>query len=187
MKHLPNILSGLRLAATAPLLALAWFGEATAFLIVLLLAIFSDAIDGWIARRLNAYSALGVRLDSLADYAIYIIVPLGGWWLWPELVTREAFWFGLVVIGYALPGAVALLRFHRLSSYHTWSAKLAVGLMSIAVLVLFAGGPAWPLHIAAPIALLAGLEQTLITLLADRPRDDLPTMVHALRMSGRRV
>lgn len=187
MKHLPNILSGLRLAATAPLLALAWFGEATAFLIVLLLAIVSDAIDGWIARRLDAHSALGVRLDSLADYAIYIIVPLGGWWLWPELVTREAFWFGLVVIGYALPGAVALLRFHRLSSYHTWSAKLAVALLSVAVLVLFAGGPAWPLHIGAPIALLAGLEQTLITLVADRPRDDLPSIVHALRTLGRRV
>jgi CDP-diacylglycerol--glycerol-3-phosphate 3-phosphatidyltransferase len=187
MKYLPNILSGLRLAATAPLLVLAWFGEATAFLVVLLLAILSDGIDGWIARRFNAYSALGVRLDSLADYAIYIVIPLGGWWLWPELVKREAFWFGLVVIGYALPGAVALLRFHRLSSYHTWSAKLAVGLLSIGFLVLFAGGPAWPLHIGAPVALLAGIEQTLITLMADRPRDDLPTIVHAVRTFGRRV
>ncbi|MEF8834068.1 MAG: CDP-alcohol phosphatidyltransferase family protein [Halofilum sp. (in: g-proteobacteria)] len=187
MRHLPNILSGLRLAATVPLLALAWFGEATAFLILLLLAILSDGADGWIARRFNAYSALGVRLDSAADYAIYIVIPLGGWWLWPELVTREAFWFGLVVIGYALPGAVALLRFRRLSAYHTWSAKLAVALLSVAVLTLFAGGPAWPLHIGAPIALLAGLEQTLITLIADRPRDDLPSVVHALRAFSRRV
>ena len=185
MKHVPNLLSGLRLAAVVPLLVLAWFGQASAFLLLLLAAIGSDAVDGWIARRFDAHSALGVRLDSAADYAIYIAVPLGGWWLWPELVTREAAWFALVVVGYALPGAVALLRFRRLAAYHTWSAKLAVVLLSVAVLVLFAGGPAWPLHVGAPVAFVAGLEQTLITLLADRPRDDLPTVVHAWRTRGR--
>jgi len=55
------------------------------------------------------------------------------------------------------------------------------------VWVTQAGGPAWLLHIGAPVALLAGIEQTLITLMADRPRDDLPSIVHAVRASGRRV
>lgn len=181
MRYLPNILSGLRLAAVVPLLALAWFGRPLAFLGLLLAAILSDAVDGWLARRLGVNSPVGVRLDSAADYAIYVAVPLGGWWLWPELMTREAIWFALVVVGYALPGAVALVRFRRLASYHTWTAKLAVGVLSVAVLVLFVGGPAWPLRIGAPLALLAGIEQTLITCLADRPRDNLPTVVHAWR------
>ena len=181
MRYVPNILSAARLLAVVPLLGFAWAGWASPFLLLLLAAIVSDAVDGWWARRFDAHSALGVRLDSLADYAIYIAVPLGGWWLWPEIVARELFWFGLVVLGYLLPGAVALVRFRRLAAYHTWSAKLAVAALAVAVLVLFAGGPAWPLHLGAPLALLAGVEQTAITLTARRPRDDLPTIVHAWR------
>lgn len=181
LSHLPNVLSALRLASIPPLLALAWLDRPIAFLALLLAAIVSDALDGWLARRLQATTPLGTRLDSLADYGVYITVPLAAWWLWPEIVVREAFWFALVVVGYALPGAIALARFRRLTSYHTWSAKLAVALLSVAVLVLFAGGPAWPLHVGAPVALIAGLEQSLITLLASRPRDDVPTVFHALR------
>jgi CDP-diacylglycerol--glycerol-3-phosphate 3-phosphatidyltransferase len=181
MHYLPNLLSAARLASVVPLLAFAWAGRASPFLVLLLLAILSDAVDGWVARRFDAHTELGVRLDSLADYAIYIAVPLGGWWLWPEIIAREMAWFGLVVLGYLLPGAVALIRFQRLAAYHTWLAKLAVAVLAVAVLVLFAGGPAWPLHIGAPLALLAGLEQTAITLVADRPRDELPTIVHAWR------
>ncbi|MDZ7747904.1 MAG: CDP-alcohol phosphatidyltransferase family protein [Halofilum sp. (in: g-proteobacteria)] len=180
MRSLPNLLSALRLASIPPLLVLAWLDRPLAFLVVLLAAVLSDAVDGWLARRLGATSRLGARLDSLADYAVYVAVPLGGWWLWPEIVAREWSWFALVVVGYALPGALALLRFRRLSAYHTWSAKLAVALLSVAVLVLFAGGPAWPLHVGAPVALLAGLEQSLITLIAPHPRDQVPTIFHAL-------
>lgn len=180
MQSLPNILSALRLASIPPLLALAWLGRPVAFLVLLLAAVLSDAVDGWLARRLGATSPLGARLDSIADYAVYVAVPLGGWWLWPEIVAREAGWFALVVLGYALPGALALLRFRRLSAYHTWSAKLAVAVLSVAVLVLFAGGPAWPLHLGAPVALIAGVEQSAITLIAPRPRDELPTIFHAL-------
>lgn len=183
MRYLPNTLSAMRLAAAVPLLLLAWLGQAAAFLVLLLAAIASDAVDGWIARRFDADSTFGVRLDSAADYAIYIVVPLGGWLLWPHLIAREALWFGLIVAAYALPGAVALARFRRLSSYHTWSAKLAVAVLSPAVVVLFVGGPDWPLHIGAVVALIAGLEQTLITCIAERPRDNLPTFVHAMRMT----
>lgn len=181
LHDLPNLLSAIRLACVPVLLALAWAGRPLAFLLLLLAAVLSDAVDGWLARRMGTTSPLGVRLDSIADYAVYVTVPLGGWWLWPELLAREAGWFALVVVGYALPGAVALVRFRRLSAYHTWSAKLAVATLSPAVLVLFAGGPAWPLHVGAPLALAAGLEQTAITLLAPRPRDDVPSVFHAWR------
>lgn len=180
-QDVPNLLSAARLACVPVLLALAWAGRPFAFLLLLLAAVVSDAVDGWLARRLGATSALGARLDSIADYAVYVAVPLGGWWLWPDLVVREAGWLALVVAGYALPGAVALARFRRLSSYHTWSAKLAVVTLSVAMLVLFGGGPAWPLHVGAPLALVAGLEQTAITLLAPRPRDDVPSVFHAWR------
>ncbi|MDX1608992.1 MAG: CDP-alcohol phosphatidyltransferase family protein [Halofilum sp. (in: g-proteobacteria)] len=186
IRHLPNVLSALRLASVPALLLLAWHGQPLAFLGLLLVSVLSDALDGWIARRFDAITKLGIRLDSTADFALYVAVPLGGWWLWPELLLREAPWIALIIVGYALPGALALLRFHRLSSYHTWSAKLAVALSAAGLFVLFAFELPWLLYIGAPLALLAGLEQSLITLLAAGPRDNIPTLWHALRSGGER-
>lgn len=186
IRNIPNGLSALRLASVPVLLVLAWLDQPLAFLVLLLAGILSDALDGWLARRLDAVTKLGIRLDSMADFALYIAVPLGGWWLWPDLLLREAPWFVLIVIGYALPGSLALIRFRRLSSYHTWSAKLAVAVTALAMFVLFALGVSWPLHIGAPLALLAGLEQSAITLIAPGPRDELPSIVHALRAARER-
>lgn len=181
IRAIPNLLSGLRLASVPVLLVLAWYGQPLMFLGLLLVSILSDAIDGWLARRLDAVTKLGIRLDSMADFALYIAVPLGGWWLWPELLLREAPWIALIVVGYALPGALALIRFRRLSSYHTWSAKLAVAVSAAGLFLLFAVDVSWLLHIGAPLALLAGLEQSAITIVAPGPRDELPSIVHALR------
>ena len=181
MQRVPNILSALRLASVPFLLALAWYQYPLAFLVLLLAAILSDALDGWIARRFDAVTTVGIRLDSAADFALYIAVPLGGWWLWPELMLRESVWIGLIVIGYVMPGVLALVRFRRLASYHTWLTKVAVAAAATALFVLFATGIGWPLYIGAPLALLAGLEQSAITLVAAGPRDDIPTLWHALR------
>lgn len=186
IRAIPNGLSALRLASVPVLLGLAWYDHALPFLLLLLAGVLSDALDGWLARRLDAVTQLGIRLDSMADFALYIAVPLGGWWLWPELLLREAPWIALIVVGYALPGAIALIRFRRLSSYHTWSAKLAVAVTALALLVLFALEVSWPLYIGAPLALLAGLEQSAITLIAPGPRDELPSIVHALRADRER-
>lgn len=185
IRAIPNMLSLLRLLSVPVLLGLAWFQQPLAFLALLLVSILSDAVDGWLARRFDAVTSLGIRLDSMADFALYVAVPLGGWWLWPDLLLREALWIALIVVGYALPGALALIRFRRLSSYHTWSAKFAVAMSALGLFVLFAFDVAWLLHIGAPLALLAGLEQSAITLIAPGPRDELPSLVHALR--ARRV
>lgn len=186
MRHVPNLLSVLRLLSVPVLLGLAWYRLPVAFLVLLLVSIVTDALDGWIARRFDAVTAIGIRLDSIADFSLYVAVPLGGWLLWPDLVVREWPWLALIVVGYVLPGALSLARFHRLSSYHTWSAKLAVAVNALALFILFASGIGWPLHVGAPLALLAGLEQSAITLLAAGPRDDLPTIWHLHRRPGSR-
>lgn len=186
MRHVPNVLSGLRLVSVPVLLGLAWYRLPLAFLVLLLVSILTDALDGWIARRFDAVTQFGIRLDSVADFALYIAVPLGGWWLWPDLLLREAPWIALIVVGYVLPGALALVRFRRLSSYHTWSAKIAVAVTAVGFFLLFATGIGWPLHVGAPLALLAGLEQSAITLLASGARDDIPTIWH-LRRDRRRA
>jgi CDP-diacylglycerol--glycerol-3-phosphate 3-phosphatidyltransferase len=179
----PNLLSGGRLTLTPVLFALAWQERATAYLSCLAIALLSDALDGWLARRLEGKSDLGTKLDSWADIVLCLSIPLGVWWLWPDLVRHEAKFVGAVVACYAIPVLFALLKYRRLPSYHTWTAKLAGVLMGTGGLVLLAGGPAWAFHLAALAVLIEAIEEVAITAILPQRRSNVPSFWHALLMT----
>ena len=72
------------------LLALAWSGASGPFLGLFALGLLTDALDGALARRLGQESEFGARLDQWGDFALWACLPLAAWWLWPEIVRREA-------------------------------------------------------------------------------------------------
>ena len=178
---IPNLLSGFRLLAAPVMLYLAWIGKPLSFLVLLAISLSTDAIDGFLARRLNWQSELGARLDSWGDFTTYITVPLGAWWLWPDILRREAFFVGLAIIAYVLPIAIGFARFHRLTSYHTWAAKLGAVIMSISALLLFLTDIAWPFRCAAVFQALEALEEIAITFAIPGLRSDIPSFWHVWR------
>jgi len=182
---LPNLLSGTRLLLAPVLLIVAWKGYATAFIVLAMLAFVLDALDGPIARMLHQVTELGPRLDSWADLAIYLVLPACLWWLWPEIIRREWFFVTLVLAGLLLPGIAGLVRFRRLTSYHTWLVKFTVLVTAFSLLALILGGPSLPFHAAGFLSLAAGLEQVLITLVLEKPRSDVRTLYHVLRDKNR--
>ncbi len=181
MRQLPNVISLFRLTAVPVLLALAWFGYPRAFLALLVVSFASDVLDGLGARRVGLTAARGAGLDTGGDFAIYCTIPLAGWWLWPEILRREAIYFAMAIGSFLLPTAVALVKFRRPSSYHTWAVKIAALLVGGSVIVLFAGGPAWPFRVACPISVLAGLEEIAITLVLTKRRSNVRSLWHVLR------
>jgi phosphatidylglycerophosphate synthase len=181
----PNPLSGGRLALTPVLLALAWHGRATLFPPYPLVALLSDALDGWLARRLAGGSNFGATPDSWADIVLCLSVPLEVCWLWPDLVRREAGFVGAVVACYAVPALFASLKYGRFPSYHMWMAKLAGVLMGTGGLVLLAGGPAWAFHLAALAVVIEAIEEVAITAILPRQRPNVPSFWHALLMARR--
>jgi CDP-diacylglycerol--glycerol-3-phosphate 3-phosphatidyltransferase len=164
------------------LLVLAWTGQPTPFLATLIVALASDAFDGHLARRLGQASALGTRLDSWGDLAIYALLPVCAGWLWPDLLRREAPFVAAVVAAYALPIAIGFARYRRLTSYHTWGAKLSAVLVGTSALVLFAGGPALPFRIATCVLVLAEVEEIAITATLPAWRANVATLWHARRL-----
>ena len=78
---LPNLFSEFRIVAAPFLLLLAWHNLSYWFLALLFLALLSDAIDGYLARRLHETSELGTQLDSFGDLMVFLVVPLAVWWL----------------------------------------------------------------------------------------------------------
>ena len=183
LTDIPNLLSGFRLIAAPFLLYLAWTGHPGLFLTLLAGSLFSDVIDGFIARRLNKTSEFGTKLDSWGDLATYLTVPLCAWWLWPEILKREAFFVVLVVSAYVFPLVAGFVRFRRLPSYHTWAAKAAAVVMSIAFFILFIFDISWPFHCAAILQALVACEEIGITLLLPEWRGNVPSFLHARRLA----
>jgi len=61
--------------------------------LIFLIAAFTDFLDGWLARSLNAESALGALLDPLADKAL-----VGGYLLSYCIISEYDAWLTLPVI-----------------------------------------------------------------------------------------
>jgi len=74
---IPNLLSMLRLALVPPFLMLIVVGDYVAALVVLVVASFTDLLDGYLARRLHQVTRLGQLLDPAAD-RLYIFAALVG-------------------------------------------------------------------------------------------------------------
>jgi CDP-diacylglycerol--glycerol-3-phosphate 3-phosphatidyltransferase len=180
--QIPNILSGFRLVAAPFLLVLAWLGHPNLFLVLLCLSLLSDSVDGFVARKLNVSSDTGTKLDSWGDLATYLTVPICAWWLWPGLLKREVFFVSVAIGAYVVPILAGLAKFGRVPSYHTWSAKLSAVLMSIAALVLFTTGIAWPFRIAALVQAVEAIEEILITILLPAPQGNVHSLWHAMKM-----
>jgi phosphatidylglycerophosphate synthase len=178
---IPNFLSGLRLALTPFLLVAAWFDQVYLFLAILIFAFILDAVDGPIARRLHQVSKLGSMLDSWADFFVYIIFVIGAWWLWPEVIMRELVFILLVVASIVLPVLLGLIKFKKITSYHTWMVKLGAVTMAPTAIWVFIGGPALPFHIATVICVLAGLEEIMISIVLNEPYADVRTLLHVLK------
>ena len=64
---IPNIVSFARLGAIPVFLWLVWRGDLLVGLIVLVVAVSTDFVDGLLARKLGQVSRLGQILDPLAD------------------------------------------------------------------------------------------------------------------------
>ena len=151
IRHIPNLLSALRLLA-APLAAwLILAGHDIASLIVFAAAGSSDAADGYVARRWGVTSKLGAWIDPVADKLLMLfcftalynvhVTPL---WLLMLVVMRDA----SIIAGWFLMWAARLPPL---------KAPLRIGKAStmVQVLYIFAMLLMLAFDIAAPMPLAA--------------------------------
>jgi len=160
LRHVPNVLSGARALAVPVLLVLAFLGRETAYTLVLIPALLSDIFDGWIARALGLESRLGATLDSVADSLMLFVSVYGIWVFHPEVIREHAWLCGTAVGLWALEDVLALARYGRLSSFHTYLSKVVANLLGFFIgwLFLFGFEP-WMLYLAAGTSIVASLEE----------------------------
>ncbi len=162
-RHLPNILTTLRIAAIPVLAALAWRRASEPFAALLIACLLGDVVDGSLARALHATSRLGALLDSVADTLLFFMAFVGALVFHPELARDHGVAFGLAPVAWLAENAAALLRYGRLSSFHTYLSRAAAVAMGVFVGVLFMWGlvPGL-LYVASGLVLVATCEEFIL-------------------------
>jgi len=174
LRHLPNALSLARLFAAPVLVTLALTHYERAFTVLLIAALVSDVLDGWIARRLRLQSQFGAMLDSAGDVTTLLAAAIGISVFHAEVWHEHVVAISLVLGGWMLVCALALLRYGKLSSFHTYAAKAAGYALGFFIAALFAFDfVPWLFYTAAVLSLLSTGEELLLLWKLPRWRADV--------------
>lgn len=183
--NIPNALSAFRLLGSLTLLGLTAAGQERGFAWLLGGLLVSDWIDGKLAIAWRQQTTFGARLDSIADYAMYSAMLVGMAQFHQPLFWGHRWWLAAVAATFVMSSGLGWWKYGRLPSYHTRAAKTSWLLVSLAVLVVFAHGPEWPIRLAAAVVVFTNLETTLMTLLLPEWHADVPSIWHALQKRSR--
>lgn len=157
--HLPNLITlGRLVLVPAIIVAIVQSRWPEAFAIFLLAGL-SDAIDGFLAKRLDARTELGAHLDPIADKALIVsifvtlvvrdVLPA---WITVLVVSRDVMIVGAILVSWLMTKPVAI-RPLAISKLNT-AAQIA-----FAAYVLAAKAFGWPLETLFQLAMwsVAGL------------------------------
>lgn len=176
---IPNLLSIFRILAAPFLLLSGWLGMPAFFFTLLGMMLFSDVLDGFIARRVGQTSEFGARLDSYGDILTYLCAPLAAWWLWPDIIHQELYYIIAAIIIYIFPVFFTLIKFGKLASYHTWITKISAVIMSAGVVYLLLFKESILFHFAVYFLVIEMVENIVITFILSKPKSDIHTIWHA--------
>jgi phosphatidylglycerophosphate synthase len=126
-----------RLMASPFLAFLIFNGQMDPFKWLLGISFFTDLIDGWLARKFRVASVFGTRLDSIADDLTILAAIIGMIVLKKEFFLSELAIF-IVLLGlFAVQTFIALIRYKKITSFHTYLAKMAAILQGVFFILLF--------------------------------------------------
>jgi CDP-diacylglycerol--glycerol-3-phosphate 3-phosphatidyltransferase len=130
---------------------------------VFVVAMATDQVDGWLARRWNQTSAFGSLLDPIADKILVMaalvmlvaesVVPA---WMVAAIVAREFLVSGLRLA--AIEKGVVIAA-HDLGKLKTWAQAVAVAVGGMAAAGAWSSDVAWwVLFVAVVLTLVSGLD-----------------------------
>ncbi len=138
--NIPNILSLYRLLSFPIVLMFLLAGNEKIFVILLVINLVTDVLDGFIARVFHMETEIGARLDSFADIGTYILAILGVFlFKWADFMPVQVYFY--IFLGlFLLPILITLIKFGRTSSLHLYSSKIAGYIQGFFFFTLFVFG-----------------------------------------------
>lgn len=184
IKYVPNTLSIIRGFIAVILVLDALDGRTSPwFVTAFIIASVTDMLDGPIARRFNVTTTLGSKLDSSIDAILFGGIVYCVWLVHRETVSL--FWIPILIVGITqlTSWAISLIKYGKLTCYHSYVAKFWTFTISLAVVLLFgfnyAGFFFWTAIICG---IISNLEDMAMTLILPYWAHDVLTVTHAIRL-----
>lgn len=135
--YIINAITLYRLVSAPFLILLILYHQIGLFKILLVVSFLTDLIDGFLARRFKTASVYGARIDSVAD-DLTIIAAITAMVIYkPEFIKEEIIVILELLVLYVLQTVLSLVRYGKISSFHTYTAKLAAILQGIFLIFFF--------------------------------------------------
>ena len=162
--YLANIITGLRIIGSVVLL----FFDASSFsfYITYLLCGFSDMIDGATARKTNAVSRFGSKLDTVADTVLMVVCAVK---LLPmvNLPVLLWIWIGTIAMMKATNIILEFIRRKELMAYHTVLNKLTGMMLFVLPFTLQWIEPRYSFAVVCSVATIAAIGEGYYTIKAN--------------------
>ena len=164
-----------RVIASIILFALIFLRQQDIFKWMLAISFFTDAIDGWLARKFKVASAFGSRMDSLGDDLTVFAGTVGLFFFKQEFLKQYYPYFILLLVLFLVQFAVAMRRYGKTTSFHTYLAKLAAILQGcFLILIFFTPEPFMPLFYSAVfVTMIELLEEIVLVLMLPKWKRDV--------------
>ena len=152
-----------RIAAAPVLIAISLLGHRDLFTWMLLLSYSTDAIDGFLARRLQITSPRGSQLDSLGDQLTLVVGFIG-----LILFEKDFILDNLVVILipltlYFLQMLIAFRKYGKATAFHTYLAKTSAIVQAVFILWLLFFGPVyWLFYLMIGLGIIETIEEIIL-------------------------
>lgn len=171
-----------RIFAAPFLLALIWFDQRLIFTWFLLISYSTDAIDGYLARKLNITSPRGSQLDSFGDQITLIVGLIGLFYFEADFIKNNLLLIGVAFVPYFIQILIAYLKYGKATAFHTYLAKLSAVMQNIFILWSLFFSPEYSLfYIMIGIWLLETFEEITLIFMYKNWASDVKGIYWALR------
>ncbi|WP_370479415.1 CDP-alcohol phosphatidyltransferase family protein [Tamlana flava] len=171
-----------RIAAAPVLLILLWFDFRLVFSWFLLISYLTDAVDGYLARKLKITSPRGSQLDSFGDQITLIVGLLGLFYFETDFIKANLTLIIIAFIPYIVQMLIAYFKYGKATAFHTYLAKLSAVLQSLFILWSLFFNPEYILfYIMIGIGILETIEEISLIFMYDNWASDVKGIYWALR------
>ena len=168
---LANIVTLLRGVMILPIAGLLLEGARSLALGLYLLAVLTDGLDGWLARRSGRMSDFGATLDAVVDNVFALAIALFLWLAMPQVYAAHSLALGLLFLVPLAYLALSWLMTGRVLMFHFQSARIGAVLLFALWPLLELTGATWLIGLTAAVVILSRAEQVVFILRGGRDQD----------------
>lgn len=166
--NLADWLSFYRVAMAPILLLIVFLDFRLLFAWTLTISYLTDAMDGYIARKLKTTSPRGAQLDSLGDQLTFVVAVVGLFFFGSDFMLKNLWLILIAMTPFLAQMLLAFKKYGKPTAFHTYLAKFLAVIQAIFILWLLFFGPIyWLFYLIIVLSIFKSLEEIILIFLFD--------------------